>query len=73
MSPPLTNLITSNPDRLGGTPVFAGTAVLVQTLFEYVEAGHPLDQFLDAYPSVTREHTIGGLEIAMRGLVTVAA
>jgi uncharacterized protein (DUF433 family) len=73
VSPPTANLITSNPDRLGGTPVFAGTRVPVQTLFEYVEAGHPLDQFLDDYPSVTREHAIGVLEIAKRGLVTVTA
>lgn len=73
MSPPIANLITSNPDRLGGTPVFAGTRVPVQTLFEYVEAGHPLDQFLDDYPSVTREHAIGVLEIAKRGLATVTA
>ena len=66
-------LITSNPDRLGGTPVFAGTRVPVQTLIEYLEAGHPLDQFLDDYPSVTREHAIGVLQLAKQALVTPAA
>ena len=66
-------LITSSPDRLGGTPVFAGTRVPVQTLIEYLEAGHPLDQFLDDYPSVTREQAIGVLELAKRALVTPAA
>lgn len=66
-------LITSSPDRLGGTPVFAGTRVPVQTLIEYLEAGHPLDQFLDDYPSVTREQVIGVLELAKRALVTSAA
>lgn len=66
-------LITSSPDRLGGTPVFAGTRVPVQTLIEYIERGHPLDQFLDDYPSVTREQVIGVLELAKRALVTSAA
>jgi len=66
-------LITSSPERLGGTPVFAGTRVPVQTLIEYLEAGHPLDQFLDDFPSVTREHAIGVLELAKRALITPAA
>ncbi|HEY9427234.1 MAG TPA: DUF433 domain-containing protein [Gemmatimonadaceae bacterium] len=66
-------LITSSPDRLGGTPVFAGTRVPVQTLIEYLEAGHPLDQFLDDYPSVTREHAIAVLQLAKQALVTPAA
>lgn len=66
-------LITSNPDRLGGTSVFTGTRVPVQTLIEYLEAGHPLDQFLDDYPSVTREHAIAVLELAKRALITPAA
>lgn len=65
-------LITSSPERLGGTPVFAGTRVPVQTLIEYLEAGHPLDQFLDDYPSVSREHAVGVLELAKRALITAA-
>ena len=68
-----TNLITSTPERLGGTPVFAGTRVPVQTLIEYLEAGHPLDQFLDDYPSVTRDHAIAVLELAKQALITPAA
>jgi uncharacterized protein (DUF433 family) len=68
-----TPLITSDADRLGGTPVFTGTRVPVQTLIEYLEAGHPLDQFLDDYPSVTREHAIAVLELAKRALITPAA
>lgn len=66
-------LIATSPDRLGGTPVFAGTRVPVQTLIEYLEAGHPLDQFLDDYPSVTRDHAVGVLELAKRALITPAA
>jgi uncharacterized protein (DUF433 family) len=54
-------LITSSPERLGGTPVFAGTRVPVQALIDYLEAGHPLDHFLDEFPSVTREHAIAVL------------
>jgi len=73
MPTPSTPLITSSPERLGGTPVFAGTRVPVQTLIEYLEAGHPLDQFLDDYPSVTREHAIAVLELAKHALVSPAA
>lgn len=68
-----TRLIATDPERLGGTPVFAGTRVPVQTLIAYLAAGHPLDQFLDDYPSVTREHAIAVLELAKRALITPAA
>ena len=67
------SLITSSPERLGGTPVFAGTRVPVQTLIEYLEAGHPLDQFLDEFPSVSRAHAVAVLELAKQALMTPAA
>lgn len=66
-------LITSSPERLGGTPVFAGTRVPVQTLIEFLEAGHPLDQFLEEFPAVSRAHAVAVLELAKRALVTPAA
>jgi uncharacterized protein (DUF433 family) len=66
-------LITSSPDRLGGTSVFAGTRVPLQSLIDYLEAGHPLDHFLDEFPSVSREHAIGVLELAKRALTLPAA
>ena len=66
-------LITSHPDRLGGSAVFTGTRVPVHTLIEYLEAGHPLDQFLDDYPSVTRDHAVAVLELAKQALITPAA
>lgn len=66
-------LITSSPDRLGGTPVFAGTRVPVQSLLDYLAAGHPLDHFLDEFPSVSREHVVAVLELAKRALITPAA
>lgn len=66
-------LISTSPERLGGAPVFAGTRVPVQTLIEYLEAGHPLDQFLDDFPSVTRDHAVAVLELAKQALLTPAA
>jgi uncharacterized protein (DUF433 family) len=65
-------LITTSTNRLGGTPVFAGTRVPVNTLIEYLEAGDSIDVFLDEFPSVTREHAIAVLELAKRALATHA-
>ena len=66
-------LITSSPDRMSGTPVFAGTRVPVQTLIDYLEAGDPLDEFLKDFPSVSREHAIAVLELAKSALLAKAA
>jgi uncharacterized protein (DUF433 family) len=65
-------LITTSPERLGGTPVFAGTRVPVQTLIDYLEAGDPLDEFLSDFPSVSREHAVEVLELAKSALVSKA-
>ncbi len=54
-------LIASSPERLGGTPVFAGTRVPVQILHDYLRNGDSLDEFLEDFPSVTREHAIAVL------------
>jgi uncharacterized protein (DUF433 family) len=56
--------IHSDPEIMGGTPVFVGTRVPVQTLLEYLEAGDPLDEFLDDFPSVTRDQAVAVLELA---------
>ena len=61
-------VIHSDPEILGGTPVFAGTRGPVETLFEYLEAGDSLDKFLDEFPSVSRERAIAALEAAREGL-----
>ena len=53
-----TNAIHSDPDILGGTPVFVGTRVPVQNLFDYLEAGDSLDQFLTQFPTVRREQAV---------------
>jgi uncharacterized protein (DUF433 family) len=66
-------LITTSPDRLSGTPVFAGTRVPVQTLIDYLEAGDPLEAFLKDFPSVSREHAVAVLEVAKSALLAKAA
>jgi uncharacterized protein (DUF433 family) len=55
-------IISSSPDVMGGTPVFSGTRVPVQTLLDYIEGGDPLDEFLDDFPTVSREKAIAFLE-----------
>jgi uncharacterized protein (DUF433 family) len=52
---PSGSLITVDPEILGGTPVFAGTRVPVKTLFEYLEDNYSLDEFIECFPTVTRE------------------
>jgi uncharacterized protein (DUF433 family) len=64
-------LITTSPDRLSGTPVFAGTRVPVQTLVDYLEEGDSLD-FLADFPSVSRQHAIAVLELAKSALLAKA-
>ena len=66
-------LITSTVERLGGTPVFAGTRVPVQALLDYLEGGDSLDDFLMDFPSVTREHAIAVLEAAKSALFAKTA
>ena len=63
-------LITRDPDILGGTPVFAGTRVPVQTLLDYLAAGDSLDIFLDDFPTVSRAHATAVLDFAKHMLVT---
>ena len=66
-------LITVDPDILGGTPVFKGTRVPVKTLFEYLENNYALDEFLECFPSVTRELACRVLESSESALLTPAA
>jgi uncharacterized protein (DUF433 family) len=57
-------LVSRNPNVMGGTPVFYGTRVPVQTLLDYLEAGESIDAFLEGFPSVTREQIVAFLEEA---------
>jgi len=63
MAPPL-GVVHSDPDILGGIPVFVGTRVPVKSLFDYLEGGDTLDEFLTQFPSVKREQAIAALELA---------
>jgi uncharacterized protein (DUF433 family) len=58
------SVVHSDPEILGGTPVFRGTRVPLRNLIDYLERGHSLDEFLDAFPSVSREQAIAALEAA---------
>ena len=58
------DVIVRDPEILGGTPVFRGTRVPFRNLLDYLEGGHTLDEFLDEFPTVTREAAIAALEHA---------
>jgi uncharacterized protein (DUF433 family) len=63
------SVISRDPEVMGGTPVFCGTRVPVQTLIEYLEAGDSIDEFLEGFPTVTRAQVIAFLEEAKDKLV----
>ena len=65
-------VIHRDPEILGGTPVFMGTRVPVQTLIDYLEAGHSLPEFLDDFPSVRHEQAVAVLEQAKSVLLADA-
>jgi uncharacterized protein (DUF433 family) len=62
-------IISSDPEVMGGTPVFTGTRVPVQTLLDYLEAGESIDDFLEGFPSVSRDQVVSFLEDAKNSLV----
>ena len=55
-------VVTSSPDVMGGTPVFAGTRVPIENLLDYLEGGESIEDFLEGFPSVSREQVITFLE-----------
>ena len=65
----MTGVIIKNPNILGGEPVFRGTRVPFKVLIDYLEGGDTLDQFLEEYPSVSRELAIAAIEEARLSLV----
>jgi len=66
-------IVTSSPDVLSGTPVFAGTRVPVQALIDYLEGGETIDDFLAGFPTVTREQVVAFLEEATARMVARAS
>jgi uncharacterized protein (DUF433 family) len=70
--PALESVVHSDPEILGGTPVFLGTRVPVKNLLDYLAAGDTLEKFLDHFPSVSREQAVAALEVA-KDLLTARA
>jgi uncharacterized protein (DUF433 family) len=68
----LSQVLHSDPGILGGTPVFVGSRVPVQSLFDYLEGGETLDEFLRQFPSVKREQAIAALDLARDSLLAGA-
>jgi len=68
----LNSLITIDPEILGGTPVFAGTRVPVESLFKYLEGNYTLDEFLECFPTVTRDMAVEVLERSESALFSTA-
>ncbi len=65
-------IVHSDPEILGGTPVFVGTRVPLRNLIDYLEAGQSLDEFIDDFPTVSRDQAIAALEAAHEVLSTAA-
>jgi uncharacterized protein (DUF433 family) len=65
-------IVHSDPKILGGTPVFVGTRVPAQVLFDFLEAGDSLERFLEQFPTVSREQAHAALELARDALLTSA-
>ena len=62
--------ISIDPEVMSGAPVFAGTRVPIQNLFDYIEGGEDLSEFLDDFPSVTKNAAFAVLEMAKKSLTT---
>jgi len=62
--------INIDPETMGGTPVFTGTRVPIQTLFDYLEGGDTLEEFIDDFPSVTKDQALEVLELAKKTVTT---
>ena len=69
----VSTLVSVHPDLLGGTPAFTGSRVPVRSLFDYLEANYTLDEFLECFPTVTREMALQVLDESERALVGVPA
>jgi uncharacterized protein (DUF433 family) len=65
-------IVSASPETMGGTPVFAGTRVPMQTLLDYLKAGESIDDFLDGFPTVSKEQVIALLEEAGKQVASKA-
>ena len=64
------DLVEIDPEKMSGTPVFMGTRVPIQNLFDYLEGGDGIDVFLDDFPTVTRDQVLGVLELSKESLLS---
>jgi len=67
------DVIEINPEKVSGTPVFAGTRVPIKNLFDYLEGGENLEDFLEGFPPVSREQAVAVLEMAEKSLIKEVA
>ncbi len=67
------SIISASPEVMGGTPVFTGTRVPVQTLLDYLMAGESIDDFLDGFPTVSRKQVLAFLEEAGKRVIAIVA
>ena len=67
------NVIEINPEKVSGAPVFAGTRVPIKNLFDYLEGGQSIEDFVEGFPPVTREQAVAVLELAEESLVREVA
>jgi uncharacterized protein (DUF433 family) len=67
------DVVEVNPEKLSGTPVFAGTRVPIKNLFDYLEGGESLEDFLKGFPPVTHEQAVAVLEMAEKSLIKQVA
>jgi uncharacterized protein (DUF433 family) len=70
--PTILHVIHSDPEILGGAPVFVGTRVPVRALMDYLGGGQPLSEFLEDFPTVSREQAVAALRLAAQALVADA-
>ena len=64
------DLVEVDPEKMSGTPVFTGTRVPINHLFDYLEGGDTIDEFLDQFPTVSREQVLGVLELSKESLLS---
>ena len=63
------DIVNIDPERMSGTPCFTGTRVPINHLFEFLESGETLDEFLDQFPTVSREQALAALELSKESLL----
>lgn len=65
----INEVVEVDPEKMSGVPCFTGTRVPIGHLFDYLESGETLDEFLDQFPSVTRDQALGALELSKQSLL----